>query len=1167
MDKNVNITSFTLNGGIVTDEGRYVPPPAIENISSNQKQWNPYIPPSYMGSYRFMDDSRETVFSAQKFIEQSSDVAVPETPVHKEIPMSFPIVPAAPQIPDISKIDQIAVITTGVAWVLYKKIFANTLPIKIHWSAPLLLLMLYFSFASQYTFGGYYTVFFSVAVLANVLLHELGHASVMKAFGLRVKSIKFFALGAVVDSDDLEKIPGLQFTIITLAGVTVNILTAVLLYAAIPLFVVHDLPVVELANLLMLLAVFNLVPVFPLDGGQSIRGLLQHFYGEKQSFSMMYKVNIMMTIVCIGLAFTAELTAYSGYLIMAGMLGMIGTFMLSNAVEKANNAPQDNNKNDGGNAVKENEGRRTKDGNSKGQEISLSADDVVAGTKSYELRAKSNRDGGWITIDSKGVRALRKGSILKITPRDMQGHALFIKELYAEIFNKTLMVVGFESDSGYLLVSSYGVKRLIDMSIIGDSVSVEMETPAGVLEDTTYGLGPDQAQDVLKTLDRMIAANYFRFSADMRDDFISALAEILILLEQDLNLKGILPRADILDFKTRVLLITLGFLMPETRIKITQTMKTFRPPSIPARKIYITPDVFEPFDSFIAMKEAIETLSLKEPDAIRKEIYRNPSEYLTAILLKLVLNSLISMAETKGLITGMEWSSGGQIFDGGNRKQSLPAEDETGSPRKNYEGIPFAEGVADVSWPRAPPANAPHYGLWNRIIFGSCYRVLTYIMFLHPLFIYFLAINIVSKSVRMITRRNNASGLETIRFNPESHNAVLMTPSQAADIVAFLSDSGNPLLKNSVQDIIRYISQSGFTVYLMNDIAGRSDISLSNMLRTFNAFTGLKAYYTDNGLIITINSEINDSLKAMLLLNAVKLAYKHECVETFHFNFPEQSIKAQWFALRELVSHPKLFVNFTVLDWLALFKNRLFIPVSAVAINDVTGSQRNEIINPLSLSGQLKILLYQKMRPGLIRQEGIFDAMNSGDGKSNGTSSVMMRIIPLVKALIIAVRPVILYMPFIVLIPAIYIPLAEVILNIPQINLFIDLTGLKMFLAHILLWVDSLNVVLPVINLPAFDVFFTVSLPVINALKYISFNIIMPLYVIMGAALGFLVYKAADMFFRNYAHEKAYKKFKITAFVYTTAVITVFWGFSILVPFTVGEYYGDLLPVFHTLHL
>jgi Zn-dependent protease len=116
----------------------------------------------------------------------------------------------------------------------------------------------------------------TLLLFASVLAHELGHSLVALHQGIPVKSITLFILGGVASIERDPSSPGRE---VVLAGVgpAVSLVIGVVTFAlsqvlAGPEYLVAVLFYLGIAN--TALAVFNMLPGFPMDGGRVLRALL-----------------------------------------------------------------------------------------------------------------------------------------------------------------------------------------------------------------------------------------------------------------------------------------------------------------------------------------------------------------------------------------------------------------------------------------------------------------------------------------------------------------------------------------------------------------------------------------------------------------------------------------------------------------------------------------------------------------------------------------------------------------------------------------------------------------------------------------------------------------------------------------------------------------------------
>jgi Zn-dependent protease len=125
----------------------------------------------------------------------------------------------------------------------------------------------------------------SVLFFVSILLHELGHAVVALRHGLRTRSITLFIFGGVAELEKDPKDGRAEFWMAA-AGPLVSLTLAVLFYTCATLsFVGPSAAAVAkyLALINLILALFNLVPAFPMDGGRLLRGALWGAMGKARA--------------------------------------------------------------------------------------------------------------------------------------------------------------------------------------------------------------------------------------------------------------------------------------------------------------------------------------------------------------------------------------------------------------------------------------------------------------------------------------------------------------------------------------------------------------------------------------------------------------------------------------------------------------------------------------------------------------------------------------------------------------------------------------------------------------------------------------------------------------------------------------------------------------------
>jgi Zn-dependent protease/CBS domain-containing protein len=122
-------------------------------------------------------------------------------------------------------------------------------------------------------------------LFGSVLLHELAHSLVAQARGMKVGSITLFIFGGVSNLEEEPEKPRTEFAMAIVGPLTSLVLAA--LFWGISLIAGADKsPLVAmfgyLALINFLLAIFNLLPGFPLDGGRVLRSILWGTTGNLQ---------------------------------------------------------------------------------------------------------------------------------------------------------------------------------------------------------------------------------------------------------------------------------------------------------------------------------------------------------------------------------------------------------------------------------------------------------------------------------------------------------------------------------------------------------------------------------------------------------------------------------------------------------------------------------------------------------------------------------------------------------------------------------------------------------------------------------------------------------------------------------------------------------------------
>lgn len=123
----------------------------------------------------------------------------------------------------------------------------------------------------------------SLLLFASVVVHELAHSLVGRANGIPIESITLFIFGGVAQMTKEATHPGAELKMAAAGPVCSLVISG--LFGLLWLFVPNipepiAIMILWLAIMNGILAAFNLIPGFPLDGGRVFRSLLWHFTGN-----------------------------------------------------------------------------------------------------------------------------------------------------------------------------------------------------------------------------------------------------------------------------------------------------------------------------------------------------------------------------------------------------------------------------------------------------------------------------------------------------------------------------------------------------------------------------------------------------------------------------------------------------------------------------------------------------------------------------------------------------------------------------------------------------------------------------------------------------------------------------------------------------------------------
>ncbi|WP_236414403.1 M50 family metallopeptidase [Paenibacillus sp. JJ-223] len=175
-----------------------------------------------------------------------------------------------------------------------------------------------------------------VTLFAIVFIHECGHAAAAGLLGCRVLSIQMLPFGGVAVIEDRGNLTAGKEILIALAGPMQNMLMvgAALLILQLGVGDPEFIRYIIQGN--MLIALFNLLPVMPLDGGKIVQALVSLFAPYYSTLMWTYRIGILCSLGISGYAISRWLAAGDG---LPLNLLLIGVFLLYSNVTDFRNVP------------------------------------------------------------------------------------------------------------------------------------------------------------------------------------------------------------------------------------------------------------------------------------------------------------------------------------------------------------------------------------------------------------------------------------------------------------------------------------------------------------------------------------------------------------------------------------------------------------------------------------------------------------------------------------------------------------------------------------------------------------------------------------------------------------------------------------------------------------
>ena len=139
----------------------------------------------------------------------------------------------------------------------------------------------------------------AIGLFTSVVIHELGHAVVARLYGVQTVEIRLWFLGGVARFKEMPRQRGAE-ALVALAGPATSTALGLVTWLLVPVAgfsLGSQVVIAYVAVTNVALAVFNLLPALPLDGGRVLRSLLALAFGRLRATTIAVTVSAALAVL------------------------------------------------------------------------------------------------------------------------------------------------------------------------------------------------------------------------------------------------------------------------------------------------------------------------------------------------------------------------------------------------------------------------------------------------------------------------------------------------------------------------------------------------------------------------------------------------------------------------------------------------------------------------------------------------------------------------------------------------------------------------------------------------------------------------------------------------------------------------------------------------------
>ena len=143
-----------------------------------------------------------------------------------------------------------------------------------------------------------------------IIIHEFGHIVLMKLYSIDINKITLYPYGGLIDTNMLINANSKAIFVISLGGVLIQIVLLIIIYLFFKFNIISVYYYLLLKKLNVFIIIFNILPIYPLDGYKLLNSVLELFFSFKTSINISIIINMIFIFLLIVYLYIFKISNY-----------------------------------------------------------------------------------------------------------------------------------------------------------------------------------------------------------------------------------------------------------------------------------------------------------------------------------------------------------------------------------------------------------------------------------------------------------------------------------------------------------------------------------------------------------------------------------------------------------------------------------------------------------------------------------------------------------------------------------------------------------------------------------------------------------------------------------------------------------------------------------------